>query len=36
MIYVTVQSEQGFDEYWVDESDFNFLTDCMLKMASRS
>lgn len=30
-IYVTVTSDEGFDEYWLDSSEFDALTDILLE-----
>ena len=30
MFYVTVTSENGFDEYWIDDSEFETVTDYLL------
>lgn len=30
MFYITVTSENGFDEYWIEDSEFETVTDYLL------
>jgi hypothetical protein len=36
IIYVTVTSEDGFDEYWVSTDRFNQLTEQLLGISQES